>query len=117
MSAANFSTTSAASGWPSSISRDLRRALLVLHSPRDEVVDVDHARRIFDVARHPKSFVSLDDADHLLTRRHDADYVAAAKCCLGWPLPANQQRRRTRRRAVTPARNDSHLRDISQDIA
>jgi uncharacterized OsmC-like protein/alpha/beta superfamily hydrolase len=54
----------------------LRRALLVLHSPIDEVVDVDNARQIFEAARHPKSFVSLDRADHLLTRPSDADYVA-----------------------------------------
>jgi alpha-beta hydrolase superfamily lysophospholipase len=54
----------------------LRRALLVFHSPVDEIVDVDNARRIFDAARHPRSFVSLDGADHLLTRRSDAAYVA-----------------------------------------
>ena len=51
-------------------------ALLVMHSPLDPLVSVEHARRIFEVARHPKSFVSLDDADHLLTRQADADYVA-----------------------------------------
>lgn len=55
----------------------LRRPLLVMHSPTDTVVDVDNARRIFEAARHPKSFVSLDDADHLLTRREDARYAAA----------------------------------------
>ena len=54
----------------------LRRALLVLHSPIDKIVDVDNARQIFEAARHPRSFVSLDGADHLLTRRTDADYVA-----------------------------------------
>ena len=54
----------------------LRRALLVLHSPIDEIVDVDNARQIFEAARHPRSFISLDGADHLLTRRTDADYVA-----------------------------------------
>jgi uncharacterized OsmC-like protein/alpha-beta hydrolase superfamily lysophospholipase len=54
----------------------LHRPLLVLHSPLDEVVAVDHARRIFEAARHPKSFISLDNADHLLTRHADADYVA-----------------------------------------
>jgi len=54
----------------------LRRALLVFHAPRDELVDIENARRIFEVAKHPKSFVSLDDADHLLTRRADAAYVA-----------------------------------------
>ncbi len=54
----------------------LRRPLLVLHAPRDMVVGVDHASRIFLAAHHPKSFVSLDDADHLLTRTADADYAA-----------------------------------------
>lgn len=57
--------------------RGLRRALLVFHSPIDQVVDVDNARQIFEAARHPRSFVSLDGADHLLTRRADAVYVAA----------------------------------------
>lgn len=56
--------------------RGLHRALLVLHAPSDELVDIDNARRIFDGAAHPKSFVSLDDADHLLTRRADAAYAA-----------------------------------------
>lgn len=54
----------------------LDRALLVFHSPTDEIVDIDNARRIFGAARHPKSFVSLDGADHLLTRAEDAKYVA-----------------------------------------
>jgi alpha-beta hydrolase superfamily lysophospholipase len=56
--------------------RSLRKALLILHSPTDELVAVDNARRIYEAALHPKSFVSLDGADHLLTRREDADYVA-----------------------------------------
>lgn len=54
----------------------LRKALLIFHSPRDTVVDIDNAARIFMAAKHPKSFVSLDDADHLLTRKEDAEYVA-----------------------------------------
>ncbi|WP_394613176.1 alpha/beta hydrolase family protein [Lentzea sp. JNUCC 0626] len=54
----------------------LNRALLVMHSPQDDTVGIDNARIIFDLARHPKSFVSLDGADHLLTNRADADYVA-----------------------------------------
>jgi putative redox protein len=54
----------------------LRRSLLVLHSPRDGIVPIDHAARIFMAAKHPKSFVSLDDADHLLTRAEDAAYAA-----------------------------------------
>jgi putative redox protein len=56
--------------------RQLNQPLLVFHSPVDEIVSIDHARRIFELARHPKSFVSLDDADHLLTRTADARYVA-----------------------------------------
>ncbi len=54
----------------------LRRALLVLHSPVDEIVGVDNASRIFLTAKHPKSFVSLDHADHLLRRKADSDYAA-----------------------------------------
>jgi uncharacterized OsmC-like protein/dienelactone hydrolase len=54
----------------------LRKSLLVLHSPRDAAVDIDNAARIFAAAKHPKSFVSLDRADHLLTRRQDAQYAA-----------------------------------------
>ena len=55
----------------------LRKALLVFHSPRDTTVSIDNAAQIFMAAKHPKSFVSLDDADHLLTRKEDAQYVAA----------------------------------------
>lgn len=54
----------------------LGRALLVLHAPRDRIVPVDNARRIFEAALHPKSFVSLDDADHLLDAPADARYAA-----------------------------------------
>lgn len=54
----------------------LRKALLVLHSPFDDVVGIDNASEIFLGAKHPKSFVSLDRADHLLTRRADAEYAA-----------------------------------------
>ena len=55
--------------------RDLRRPLLVLHSPVDNVVGIENAARIYEAARHPKSFVSLDDADHLLLDEGDARYV------------------------------------------
>lgn len=54
----------------------LGRALLVMHSPHDELVDIDQARQLYEAARHPKSFVSLVDANHLLTRRADAEYAA-----------------------------------------
>ncbi len=54
----------------------LRRALLIMHSPTDDIVGIDNATRIFMSARHPKSFVSLAGADHLLTKKADAAYVA-----------------------------------------
>lgn len=57
--------------------RDLNRALLVLHAPLDDTVGIDNAARIFKTARHPKSFVSLADADHLLSRPEDARYAGA----------------------------------------
>ncbi|MDR3437457.1 bifunctional alpha/beta hydrolase/OsmC family protein [Telmatospirillum sp.] len=55
---------------------ELRRPLLILHAPRDQTVGIENAASIFQAARHPKSFVSLDGADHLLTDAKDADYAA-----------------------------------------
>ncbi len=61
---------------------NLRKALLILHAPRDETVGIDNASAIFTAARHPKSFISLDDADHLLTNQRDSEY--AAKVISAW---------------------------------
>jgi uncharacterized OsmC-like protein/alpha-beta hydrolase superfamily lysophospholipase len=55
---------------------NLRKALLVFHSPTDDTVGIDNASRIFTMAKHPKSFISLTGADHLLSRSSDAEYVA-----------------------------------------
>jgi putative redox protein len=60
---------------PEAAIRNLNRALLVMHSPLDEVVAIENATRIFQAARHPKSFVSLDQADHLLSNLADARYA------------------------------------------
>ena len=57
--------------------KNLNRALLVLHSPIDETVGIENAAQIFQAARHPKSFISLDQADHLLTRQPDSLYAGA----------------------------------------
>ena len=70
----------------------LRRALLVIHSPQDDTVDISNAGKIFTAAKHPKSFISLDKADHLLTRREDA--IFAANLIATWaarylPAPAS----------------------------
>jgi putative redox protein len=56
--------------------RQLDAALMVMHSPLDTIVSIDEAASIYQSARHPKSFISLDKADHLLSRSDDAEYVA-----------------------------------------
>ncbi len=71
----------------------MKRPLLVLHSPIDQTVGVENAGEIFAAAKHPKSFVSLDQADHLLTKGEDAAY--AASVIAGWAdryLPADKPR-------------------------
>ncbi len=88
--------------------RGLGKPLLILHSPVDEVVDVDHARRIYQAAKHPKSFVSLDDADHLLLKNPaDARYVAEVLAAwagryLETPAAENVPSAGPRRDRVTP---------------
>lgn len=64
---------------------ELGRALLVLHSPIDDVVAIDNASGIFQTARHPKSFVSLDQTDHFLRRKAHTDY--AASMIAAWATP------------------------------
>lgn len=54
---------------------NLQRALLIFHSPVDSIVGIENAAHIFKHAKHPKSFISLDDADHLLTNEKDSVYV------------------------------------------
>lgn len=71
----------------------LHKALLVMHSPVDDTVGIENATRIFLAARHPKSFVTLADSDHLLSRKSDAIY--AADLIAAWVMryldPASQQ--------------------------
>ena len=54
----------------------LNAALMILHAPRDSIVSIDNASQIFLAAKHPKSFVTLDDADHLITSAEHAEYAA-----------------------------------------
>ncbi|OBI82058.1 S9 family peptidase [Mycobacterium sp. E740] len=63
----------------------LRRALLVMHSPTDNTVGIDNASEIFQAARHPRSFVSLEGADHLLTEKNQA--ARAARIISAWADP------------------------------
>ena len=60
----------------------LRKPLLLLHSPVDAIVGIEHASALFGAAKHPKSFISLDGADHLLLRQEDASFVASV--IAGW---------------------------------
>ena len=62
--------------------KHLNKALLVFHSPVDLTVDISDAEKIYKAAKHPKSFVSLDTADHLLTKAIDSEYVA--QTISGW---------------------------------
>jgi putative redox protein len=57
--------------------RELNRALLIFHSPVDDIVGIENAAKIFQIARHPKSFISLDQADHLLMKPNDSQYVGS----------------------------------------
>jgi putative redox protein len=69
----------------------LRKALLVMHSPLDTTVSIEEAEKIYRAARHPKSFISLDDADHLLSGKQDSEYVAStiAAWAIRYLPPAN----------------------------
>lgn len=59
------------------VAKNLRKALLVLHSPQDTTVGIENAEEIYVAARHPKSFVTLDGADHLLMKKEDSIYVGS----------------------------------------
>ena len=84
----------------------LHKALLVMHSPTDDTVGIDNATHIFVAAKHPKSFVSLAGADHLLSQRRDSVYVAdviavwAERYVDPTPADAAADRSDTQRRVV-----------------
>jgi uncharacterized OsmC-like protein len=87
--------------------RGMKKALIVFHAPRDQIVGIENAAAIFPAARHPKSFVSLDDADHLVTRKADARYIASVLA--SWAeryLPESE----TAEVAASDALADGHVR-------
>lgn len=96
-----------------------KKALLVMHAPFDEVVSIDEAGRIFEAARHPKSFISLDKADHLLSDIDRAQYVAAT--IAAWAEPYVRLEKEAETRAVAGGTvwvgegNRKFLRDIHSD--
>ena len=79
----------------------LRKPLLILHAPGDEVVGIDNATGLFLAARHPKSFVSLDQADHLLTGPHDASFVVDVVAGWAGRYIADKREQRTEPNAST----------------
>lgn len=62
---------------------NLRKALLIMHSPVDETVSIDNAKQIYEMAKHPKSFISLENADHLLMK-NTADGIYVARVLAAW---------------------------------
>ena len=77
--------------------RKMKKPLLILHSPVDEIVDVENAARIFKTAFHPKSFVSLDEADHLMTREEDSMYAGSVIAAWAGKYVSFGEKRRRRR--------------------
>ncbi len=63
------------------LQKKLDKPILIFHSPYDDIVSIDEAARIFTEARHPKSFISLDKTDHLISKKKDADYIAEHIAC------------------------------------
>jgi putative redox protein len=84
--------------------RDLKRPLLIFHSPIDQIVSIDHAAKIFAAARHPKSFISLDRADHLLSSREDSLYVGSVLAA--W---ASKYLKTSERKYIQPALSDNRV--------
>ena len=60
---------------PEEVAKSLRKPLLIMHSPQDTIVGIENAAKIYTAAHHPKSFISLDGADHLLSARKDSEYA------------------------------------------
>ena len=85
--------------------RTLNKALLIFHSPLDGIVGIENATELFQLAKHPKSFVSLDRADHLLSNREDSLYVGSVLAAwahkyLGMFTPSRPQRDLTDNRVI-----------------
>lgn len=100
--------------------RRLKRALLIFHAPQDQVVGIDEAARIYRAALHPKSFISLDGADHMVSDRRDASYIA--RTMVAWAdryLPVAEAPIRAqaveRGQVLVRERNRDFLREVVTD--
>ena len=96
------------------IIKNLGKALLILHSPQDNMVSIDNAAEIYQAAKHPKSFVSLDGADHLLTNKEDSMYVGQviASWSSRYITPAPSQALETEKQVVTQTGEDGFTTQI-----
>lgn len=95
--------------------KTLKKALLILHSPQDSVVDISNAADLYSTAMHPKSFISLDGADHLLSKKEDSVYVG--NVISGWAsryIKTNEREKlKTNNQVAVRVGNDSYTTDIT----
>jgi len=97
----------------STIISNLGKSLLVLHSPQDSIVDIGNAAEIYGHAKHPKSFVSLDGADHLLSNKEDSNYVG--KMIAAWAskyITANEDKLESRGKVDVQIGDNGYTTDI-----
>ena len=96
--------------------KDFRKAILVLHSPQDRIVEIENAAKIYHNAYHPKSFVTLNNADHMLTNKDDAYY--AGNVISSWVNryidvgSVEQNKLRTHKQVVAQLDNEGYTTDI-----
>ncbi len=100
--------------------RKLDKALLIFHSPKDSIVDIQNAAEIFQTAQHSKSFISLDQADHLLSNRNDSLYVGSvlaawARKYIGAPYDDRRQRNLEDNRVVVRTGKTGYQTEIRVD--
>lgn len=98
--------------------KNLNKALLIMHSPVDDVVSIDNAGKLFQMANHPKSFISLNKADHLLSKKSDAKYVSGiiydwACAYIKTPKPIKYPHAKVGEVAATLDMDDTYLTRIS----
>ncbi|MCV9388301.1 bifunctional alpha/beta hydrolase/OsmC family protein [Reichenbachiella ulvae] len=97
--------------------KSLKKSLLIMHSPQDQIVDIQNAQKMYESAMHPKSFVSLDGADHLLSDKADSDYVGEliASWAKRYLPPKKQSELKTNERVVVQIGADGYTCDILAD--
>ena len=94
---------------------ELKKALLIMHSPQDQIVEIENARMLYEQAHHPKSFISLDGADHLLSKKKDSLY--AGKVIASWAeryleLPEKESLPESERQVIVRTGDDGYTTEI-----